>query len=110
MVKDIETIMKYSNEYINDVAKKIPIDKAYLYGSYANGTQKENSDVDICFFSSYFENKRKWDIVSELFYLKIKYDDYILIEPNAFPLSEINNNNPFVENVLRNGKEIFSKN
>jgi hypothetical protein len=52
MVKYIETVMKYSNEYINDVAKKF--------------------------------------------------------RPNAFPLSEINNNNPFVENVLRNGKEMFS--
>jgi len=97
------TIVK---QYISDVKKTMPIDKVYLYGSYARGTQGENSDIDICFFSQAFETRRTLDVLTELFYLKIKYDKDILIEPNAFPVSELYNDNPFVKEILRTGREI----
>jgi len=93
-------------QYIADVKKAMPIDKVYLYGSYAKGTEGENSDIDICFFSQAFETWRTLDILTELFYLKIKYDKDVLIEPNAFPASELNNDNPFVKEILRTGREI----
>jgi len=35
------------------------------------------------------ESWRTLDILTELFYLKIKYDKDVLIEPNAFPVSEL---------------------
>jgi len=106
MAIDNETVNKIIQEYIKDVKKIIPIDKVYLYGSYAKGTQKENSDIDICFFSKAFESRRSLDVLTELFYLKIKYDKDVLIEPNAFPYSELYNDNPFVKEILRTGKEI----
>jgi len=106
MVVDNETVNAIVGQYIADVKKAMPIDKVYMYGSYAKGTQNENSDIDICFFSRAFESRRSLDILTELFYLKIKYDKDILIEPNAFPASELNNNNPFVKEILRTGKEI----
>ena len=84
----------------------MPIDKVFLYGSFANGTQKKDSDVDICFFSKSFETRGNLDILTELFYLKTKYDREILIEPNAFPISELYNDNPFVKEILRTGLEI----
>jgi len=98
-----DTIIK---QYIADVKKAMPIDKVYMYGSYAKGTEGENSDVDICFFSRAFESRRTLDVLTELFYLKIKYDKDILIEPNAFPESELYNDNPFVKEILRTGREI----
>jgi predicted nucleotidyltransferase len=106
MVTDIKTVITIAHKYIDDVKKAMPIDKVYLYGSYAKGTQRENSDIDICFFSQAFESKRNLDILTELFYLKIKYDKDILIEPYAFPLSELYNDNPFVKEILRTGREI----
>ena len=51
MAADIETIIPIVQKYINDVKNAMPIDKVFLYGSFANGTQKKDSDVDICFFS-----------------------------------------------------------
>ena len=33
-------------------------------------------------------------------------DKDILIEPNAFPLSEIDNDNPFVREIVQTGREI----
>ncbi|MCL1818384.1 MAG: nucleotidyltransferase domain-containing protein [Spirochaetaceae bacterium] len=106
MAVDIETVTTIIQQYIADVKNALPIDKVYLYGSYAKGTQQENSDVDICFFSEAFESRRSLDILTELFYLKNKYDPYLLIEPNAFPTSELYNDNPFVKEILRTGQEI----
>ena len=103
---DIETVTAIIRQYIADVKKIMPIDKVYLYGSYAKETQRENSDVDICFFSHAFESRRSLDVLTELFYLKIKYDKELLIEPNAFPTSELYTDNPFVKEVLRTGREI----
>ena len=105
VVKD-ETINTIIQEYIADVKKAMPIDKVYLYGSYAKDKQHDNSDIDICFFSKAFEKRRSLDVLTELFYLKIKYDKDILIEPNAFPISELENDNPFVKEILRTGREV----
>jgi predicted nucleotidyltransferase len=109
MAREIETVTAIVRQYIADVQKAMPIDKVYLYGSYAKGSQRENSDIDICFFSHAFEDRRSLDILTDLFYLKIKYDKDLRIEPNAFPLSELDNDNPFVKEILRTGTEIFSR-
>jgi len=106
MAVDTKTVNTIVRQYIADVKKAMPIDKVYLYGSYAKGTEGENSDVDICFFSQAFESRRTLDVLTELFYLKIKYDKDVLIEPNAFPVSELYNDNPFVKEILRTGREI----
>ena len=106
MAADIKTVNTILRQYIHDVARAMPIDKVYLYGSYAKGTQQEDSDVDICFFSESFSARRTLDVLTELFMLKVKYDKYLLIEPNAFPTSEIYNDNPFVKEILRYGQEI----
>jgi len=107
MVTDNEAINNIIKNYITDVKEKLPIDKVYLYGSYANGKWKENSDIDICFFSNAFESRRSLDVLTELFYIKSKYDKDALIEPNAFPMSELYADNPFVKEILRTGQEII---
>ena len=106
MATDLETVTSIVQQYIADVKKVLPIDKVYLYGSYAKGTQQESSDVDICFFSEEFEPRRSLDILTELFCIKNKYDPYLLIEPNAFHTNELYNDNPFVKEILRTGQEI----
>lgn len=62
MAADTKTINAIVQQYIADVKKAMSIDKVYLYGSYAKGTQRENSDIDICFFSKAFESRRNLDI------------------------------------------------
>ncbi|GHV75432.1 hypothetical protein AGMMS49942_02530 [Spirochaetia bacterium] len=107
MAIDIETVNQIIRQYVNDVKDKMPIDKVYLYGSYANGHPHEWSDVDLCFFSKDFEYKQRLDVIYQLFLLKTKYDDKLLLEPNAFPTSELDRGNPFVEEILKTGREIF---
>jgi predicted nucleotidyltransferase len=106
MAVNLETVIQVSRRYIADVKKTMPIDKVYLYGSYAKNEQKDDSDVDLCFFSSEFEKQPRWDILTKLFIIKRKYDKDIAIEPNAFPTSEIGNGNPFVNEVIKTGIEL----
>jgi len=109
MAVDYETAQRIINQYVSDVKAVMPIDKVYLYGSYANGTARWDSDVDLCFFSDSFTVENTMQIISHLFELKRRYNKDICLEPNAFPLSELNNDNPFVKEILRTGTELFSE-
>jgi predicted nucleotidyltransferase len=106
MAIDIEAIGRSIEAYVSDVKKVMHIEKAYLYGSYAKGNYDEYSDVDICFFSSEFEGRRTVDILTPLIGLTRNFKD-IDIEPRAFPTSEISAGNPFVQEVIRTGREIL---
>jgi predicted nucleotidyltransferase len=107
MVTDIETVTKIARQYIDDVRAKIPLDRAYLYGSYAKGTAHKDSDVDICLFSKSFEGASRIDVLTEMCLLTDKYNRQVDIEPNSFPTSELDNDNPFVKEVLRTGIELY---
>jgi len=106
MAVDYETAKRIINQYVSDVKAAMPIDKVYLYGSYANGTAQWDSDVDLCFFSESFTDENTMQILGHLFKLKRSYNKFICLEPNAFPLSEMSNDNPFVKEILRTGMEI----
>lgn len=49
--KQIELILK---TYLNDLSKKIKIDKAILFGSALSGQIKKDSDLDLLIISSSF--------------------------------------------------------
>jgi len=106
MAADQQTVAEVISQYVSDVKQAMPIDRVVLYGSHAKGTSTEHSDVDICFFSHAFENKRSVDIVIDLLTIAGKYHPYFCIEPRAFPMSEIDSGNPFVKEVLRTGRDI----
>ena len=106
MAVDYETAKQIINKYVTEVKATLPIDKVYLYGSYANGTAQWDSDVDLCFFSASFADENIMYVIGRLFELKRQYNRYLCLEPNAFPLSELDNDNPFVKEILRTGVEI----
>jgi predicted nucleotidyltransferase len=105
MAFNLEAVNQTVNDYVADVKNAISVDRAFLFGSYAKGTATEDSDIDLCFFSHSFENQSTTDIMTRLFRLTRKYKG-IDIEPCGFPTSELNNDNPFVKEILRTGREI----
>ncbi|MDR1111078.1 MAG: nucleotidyltransferase domain-containing protein [Deltaproteobacteria bacterium] len=105
MAFDDETLNKIVGDYVADVRNAMPIDHAYLFGSYAKGTATEHSDIDLCFFSSSFENQDTVDIMTRLFRLTRKYKG-IDIEPWGFPTSDLYDDNPFIKEILRTGREV----
>jgi len=92
--------------YVADVRNDMPIDRVFLFGSHAKGTATEQSDVDLCFFSESFENRRSVDIIARLLGLTHKYTD-IFIEPHAFPTSELESDNPLIKEIISTGREIM---
>ena len=105
MAADFETIRGLAKEYAANVKQVLPVDKVVLYGSYAKGTATSVSDVDICFFLRDFNGKRRVDIIGELLSLCGRYKG-AYFEPNAFPSSEIERGNPFVNEIISTGIEI----
>jgi predicted nucleotidyltransferase len=108
MAVDFEAVNRIAREYAADVSRELPVDKAVLFGSYAKETATEQSDVDICFFLTDYQGKRKVDIVAQI--LGIGGEKYCAIgfEPVVFETAEIANDNPFVREILATGVELFS--
>ena len=105
MALDVTSIIDITKSYINDVRRTFPVDKAVLFGSYAKGTADAQSDIDICFFLDNYCGKERVEIIIELLSLVRKYRG-TYFEPIVFPSSEINNDNPFVKEILCTGMEI----
>ncbi|MDR1157571.1 MAG: nucleotidyltransferase domain-containing protein [Oscillospiraceae bacterium] len=105
MVADIETINDKARAYAAQVRQVLPVQKAYLFGSYAKGTATRQSDVDVCFFLDNFGGKRRVEIIKELLKLTEGYGD-VGFEPLALPASELRNGNPFALEITNTGIEI----
>jgi predicted nucleotidyltransferase len=100
----IETVREDARRYVKEVRNHLPVDKAYLFGSYAKGTADELSDVDICFFLRDYGGKERADMGTLL--LKIARDYKPYFEPMVFETADLEKDNPFVNEVLRTGQEI----
>lgn len=94
-----------ARDFIKDVEKKISVNKAVLYGSYAKGDCDDKSDLDIAVFSEDFNHLSFVDATSLLFTYARKYKE-VCIEPVGFSDSDLYNDNPFVKEIIRSGKEI----
>jgi len=104
MVANVEAVMKEARRYADEVRRHLPVEKAYLFGSYAKGTADEFSDVDVVFFLRDYGGKRRFDVGVQLLRLCRNYK--VCFEPLVFKTTEIERDNPFVNEVLRTGIEI----
>jgi len=102
---DFETVIKLVESYASDVSNVFPVDKVVLFGSHAKGIATAQSDIDVCFFLSSFGDMRRVDILKGLLGLMRKHKR-VHFEPIVFPTAEIQNDNPFVKEILRTGREI----
>jgi len=58
MAANLEAVMLDAKDYANKVRDSLPVDRIYLFGSYAKGTATELSGVDIAVFLPIFRRKR----------------------------------------------------
>lgn len=83
---------------------KMPINKAYIFGSYARKTLKKN-DLDLCFVSSKFRNPIKAEA-----YLRTKiylnFDLGIPVDIVAYNPKDFKKTIPLVYEILKNGREV----
>ena len=92
---DIREVKKVATQYSKLVSQHYDTEKIILFGSYANGNAKPESDIDIAVIMNYPE--KDWlKISSSLHRLKVSVDmriEPILLSPDQDPsgfLEEIN--------------------
>ena len=98
-----DEIMNSINKYIEKISQYYKIEAIILFGSYAKGTNAEDSDIDIAIISSDFE-----DIVEDgakLIGLTWKIDTRI--EPHPIKESDFKSEaNPFIKEVIQTGIKV----
>lgn len=75
---------------------------AWLFGSYANGFQKENSDIDLAIILD--DTEKTFD--TEVKLMIIRRGEETLIEPHAFTKEEFDENLPIVNQIIKNGERL----
>ena len=80
--------------------------KVILYGSYADGTTHEGSDIDIVVISEDFKDMSYWeriDVISDTI-----YEIFAPIEAVALTPAEWDRGDSFVTDFARNGEILLS--
>lgn len=83
---------------------KIHILEAFLFGSYANGTFSEYSDIDLALVSDDFEGIRFNDNMKLMRSILNVSSDF---ETHPFRLSDFTPENPFVAEILKRGIRVY---
>ena len=99
---DLE-IVESLNKYIEKVKEVYNIDSVILFGSYAKGTNDENSDIDVAIISSDFEDI--YDVMAELMGLTWNLDTRI--EPHPIKTQDFEEvSNPFIHEIIETGIKV----
>ncbi len=97
-----KSIIKTAVRYIKQISSEMDVKKAFLFGSYAKGEEKEDSDIDIAIvlgsISDFFSTQM------ELMRFRRNID--LRIEPHPIKESDFTNINPFAFEIKKNGIEL----
>ena len=94
----LTTVKKFKNalESIN-----IRVDQLILFGSQAEGTAREDSDIDLVVISSSFTNKSYWERINIL--SDAIYQVFAPIEASAFTPDEWKSKKSLISDYAKNG-------
>lgn len=94
--------LRVAKEFVDTVKSKYDLQRAILFGSYAKGTNHEDSDIDIALVINNLEDS----FGTQVKLMKLRRTIDLRIEPHPFSTLEFNNSNPVVIEILKNGLEI----
>ena len=80
--------------------------KIILFGSYAAGTNQEDSDIDIIVISDDFTGRSYWERIDLL--ADAIYDMFAPVEATALTPDEWDRGNSFINDFARNGEVLFA--
>ncbi len=94
--------IKIVNQYASIIRTKYDCKNVFMFGSYAKGTNHDESDIDIAVILKDFDNPMAMQL--ELMRLRRKIDSRI--EPHPFRERDFNVNNPMAHEILQHGQRI----
>jgi uncharacterized protein len=101
---DTNQAIDIAKRYVNSISKEFQIESAFLFGSFAKGTNHPDSDIDIAIVFRSVDDI--FDLQIQL--LQLRGDDDLLIEPHPFKISDFNISNPIVAEIKKNGIDILN--
>ena len=101
---DNRTIMEIVQKYVEKVCENYKIEAIILFGSYAKGTEREDSDIDIAIITDDFEN----DVFDEQLNLKkLRWEIDLRIEPHLIRIEDYRDvSTPFIQEVIDTGIKV----
>lgn len=96
------TTLEKVKKYLSVIPKELGVRKAFLFGSYARGTQQQGSDIDIALIMDGFSDPVS--VQFQLLQLRRKID--LRIEPHPIRYSDFNPDNPFAYEIEKTGFEL----
>ena len=94
--------IEIARKYLDSLKNKYDIERAILFGSYAKGTNHDDSDIDIAIILKHVNDI--FDTQVELMKLRRQID--LRIEPHPFDYHEFDRVNPIVNEILKYGIDI----
>lgn len=102
---NVNDVIEIAKEYLILLKKNnISFERAYLFGSFAKGNFREYSDLDLAIFAE------EWtpDIIeAQMMLMRLRSHVDYSIEPHPFRLSDLEDPDPFVKEILKHGKLIM---
>jgi predicted nucleotidyltransferase len=93
-------------QYLKKVTNSgIHFREAWIFGSYINGSQNENSDIDLAIV---LDDSEVNLFDTEVKLMIIRKGEETIIEPHVFNNSDFNTKNPFFQQIISNGLKISS--
>ena len=96
-------IMNSIKKYIEKISKYYKIEAIILFGSYAKGTENEDSDIDIAVISSDFKNiiQDGADLIGFTWKIDTR------IEPHPIKTEDYKNiSTPFIQEIINTGIKV----
>jgi predicted nucleotidyltransferase len=92
-------------EFLEKIRQEVPIERAYLFGSYASGRSRDYSDIDLAIVTPALTEENSITINQKIFSRAARYNvdlEPICFSPEEFEKEEL----PIVVDIKREGIEI----
>ncbi len=97
-----QSIIETAERFAKLIPEDLMVKKAFLFGSYAKGNEREESDIDIAIVLGNMNDF--FDAQMQLMRIRRKID--LRIEPHPISEMEFNAENPFAIEIQKTGIEI----
>jgi predicted nucleotidyltransferase len=84
--------------------RNYPVNRVILFGSFAKGNQHSDSDIDLAIIMKELPDPFQTQV--EL--LKLTWNFNTLVEPHPFDEDDFNSSQPMIDEIRKEGIEIFS--
>ena len=82
--------------------RNYPVTRMFLYGSYARGNHRPDSDIDLAIIL----NEMHDPFQTQVDLLQLTWNFDTRVEPHPFDASDFSSMNPVIKEILRTGIEI----